>query len=314
MTRISIVIPCYNAAKLLPACLDSALAQTGAELDVIVVDDGSTDDTLAVAQSYGPPVRALTGPNQGVSRARNRGIAASDSGDWMLFLDADDILLPGSLAASLAVAGDADVVICDWMDVVGGTPTGKVRSISPAVFDGDAELAIAISAWAPPLAILYRRALVDRIGGFRPDFHIIQDARFLLDAARLGAKFVHAPHLGAHYFVLPDSQSRRHPGKYWRDILLNGIQIEAMWRSDGRLDAAHRDAVAGIINHAAQGLFNTLDPAFLDAIAALRSADLPVSPRNRLAERLTWAAGQKSAARLAAFWRLARHGSTKVKA
>ena len=313
MTRVSIVVPCYNGAATLAATLDSAVGQTGVDLDIMVIDDGSTDDTLAIARRYGPPVRVVTGPNRGVSAARNRGFRET-SGEWVLFLDADDLLLPGSLAASLAVAGNGDVVICDWMDVVGGAPTGRVRSIAPAVFTGDAELAICVSAWAPPVCILYRRPLVDRIGGFRADLPIIQDARFLFDAARLGAKLVHAPHLGAYYLVLPDSQSRRNPAKYWGDILANGAQIEALWRADGPLDPAHRKAVAGVINHAAQGLFNELDPAFLDALAALRAAKLRISIRNLIAERLTLATGQRSAARIAALWRLARHGSAKAKA
>lgn len=313
MTRVSIVVPCYNGAATVGATLDSAISQTGVDLDIVVIDDGSTDDTLAIARSYAPPVRVVTGPNRGISEARNRGIRET-GGDWMLFLDADDILLPGSLAASLSAAGNADVVVCDWMEVIDGKPTGELRSIAPAVFDGDAELAIAISAWAPPVAILYRRELVERIGGFRPDFHIIQDARLLFDAAHLGAKFVHAPHLGAHYLVLPGSQSRRNPARFWRDILQNGLQIEALWRSEGKLDPAHRSAVSGILNRAAQGLFNAVDPTFHDAIAGLRSAQLPVSLRNRLAQVLTLTAGQKSAARIAALWRLAHHGSTKVKA
>jgi glycosyltransferase involved in cell wall biosynthesis len=312
MTRVSIVVPCYNGAATLGASLDSALAQTGVDLEIVVIDDGSTDESFALAAGYPSPVRAVTGPNRGVSAARNRGVGET-SGDWLLFLDADDILLPATVARRLAAAGEADVVICDWMDVVDGRPTGRRRSIAPPVFNSDAELAIAVSAWAPPAAILYRRDLVERIGGFKLDLPVIQDARFLFDAARLGARFVHAPHLGAHYLVLPGSQSRRNPAGYWRDILLNGREIDGLWRADGPLDAAHRNALSGILNQAAQGLFNALDPAFHDALAALRAGGLPVSTRNRLAERLTLAAGQKSAARLAALWRLARHGTTRVK-
>jgi glycosyltransferase involved in cell wall biosynthesis len=94
---VSVVIPCYNGARFLRETLDSALAQTSPTLEVIVVDDGSTDDSAALAESYGPPVRVIRQPNQGESVARNRGIAEA-RGEWVAFLDADDLWLPEKLA------------------------------------------------------------------------------------------------------------------------------------------------------------------------------------------------------------------------
>lgn len=72
---VSIIIPCYNAASFLRETLDSALRQTVAAAEVILVDDGSTDDSAAIAESYGPPIRVLRQPNQGESVARNAGLA-----------------------------------------------------------------------------------------------------------------------------------------------------------------------------------------------------------------------------------------------
>ena len=90
---ISVVIPCCNAAAFLRATIASILGQTQSVLEVIVVDDGSTDDSASIAESFGPPVRVIRQPNQGESAARNRGIEAA-VGEWVAFLDADDLWLP----------------------------------------------------------------------------------------------------------------------------------------------------------------------------------------------------------------------------
>ncbi len=93
---VSVVIPCYNGAPFLRETLDSVLAQTHAPLEVIVVDDGSTDASAAIAESYGPPVRVIRQQNQGESVAQNRGIDESQ-GRWIAFLDSDDVWKPTKL-------------------------------------------------------------------------------------------------------------------------------------------------------------------------------------------------------------------------
>jgi glycosyltransferase involved in cell wall biosynthesis len=102
---ISVVIPAYNSARYLPAAVESVLRQTVRDVEVVVVDDGSTDDTPAVMAGYGPPVRYVRQPNGGVSAARNRGIAEA-RGRYIAFLDADDTWLPGKLEHQMAVLRD----------------------------------------------------------------------------------------------------------------------------------------------------------------------------------------------------------------
>ena len=93
---ITVVISCYNHGRFLPTAIESVLAQNYQYKEIIVVDDGSTDNTKEIALDY-PSVRYVYQSNSGLSAARNKGIAES-SGNYILFLDADDWLLPDALS------------------------------------------------------------------------------------------------------------------------------------------------------------------------------------------------------------------------
>jgi glycosyltransferase involved in cell wall biosynthesis len=105
--RITVVIPCYNAASFLQATIESAVRQSHAPFEVLVIDDGSTDQSAAIAGSFGLPVRVISQTNQGESIARNCGIDEA-KGDWIAFLDSDDLWLPNKLERQIA-AIQADV-------------------------------------------------------------------------------------------------------------------------------------------------------------------------------------------------------------
>lgn len=96
---VSVVIPCYNHGRFLGEAIESVLAQGVADSEILVVDDGSTDDTSVIARRY-PEVRYIFQENRGLSAARNAGMMAS-RGDFLVFLDADDRLLPGALESGL---------------------------------------------------------------------------------------------------------------------------------------------------------------------------------------------------------------------
>src|SRR3984957_14870258 len=93
MPLVSILIPCYNAERWVAQAIESALRQTWPEKEIIVVDDGSTDASLAIIQSFGDRIRWETGPNRGGNVARNRLLDLA-RGEWLQYLDADDYLLP----------------------------------------------------------------------------------------------------------------------------------------------------------------------------------------------------------------------------
>ena len=299
---VAVIIPAWNAEATLARAIDSALAE--AVREIVVIDDGSTDETLAIATSFAPRVRTLSGANCGVSHARNRGIAATRS-EWLLFLDADDELAPGTVPERLAAPGanDALVIISDWQDVIDddATPltTGR-RGIDWSAVGEDAEVATASHVWATTAAILYHRAIVDRIGGFRTDLPVIQDARFLFDAIRLGARPVHSAHVGARYRVTRGSLSRRDRAGFAEDVLRNGQQIEAIWRARGALTAAQASALARIYNEAARGLFSAEHPHYFEAVSAQRALGAPLPFHPRLAAPMGYALGQSWARRLLA--------------
>jgi glycosyltransferase involved in cell wall biosynthesis len=296
---VAVIVPCYNAVSTLAATLESALAQD-VPIEMIVIDDGSSDCSLAIARAFEPAVRIVTGPNRGVSAARNTGIAETNA-EWIVFLDADDLLEPGTLKQRLATAraSNADVVISDWEDFAddgaGQLTPGIHRSIDWLALESNAELATAAHVWATTAAILYRRSIVDKIGGFRPDLPVIQDARFLFDAAYHGARFAHSAHVGARYRILPGSLSRRDPARFSEDLLLNGQHIETLWQARGSLDDARRKAVLGIYTGAGRGLFSAAHPRYFEAIERQRKLGLRLPLHSKVAAPLARLVGLRGA-------------------
>src|SRR4051812_35041738 len=117
MPTVSVIIPTYNCAALVTVAVDSVLAQTVQASEVIVVDDGSTDDTRERLSSY--RIRYLHQQNQGVAAARNNGLREA-SGDLIAFLDADDVWYPRKLELQIAaIEANPDIVLLgtsvfDW--------------------------------------------------------------------------------------------------------------------------------------------------------------------------------------------------------
>src|SRR6202007_291490 len=97
----SVIIPCFNQARFLGEALESALAQSYGSCEVIVVDDGSTDETAKVAAAFNR-IRYLSQTNRGLAAARNAGLKAS-AGRYLVFLDADDRLLPDAVATGASI-------------------------------------------------------------------------------------------------------------------------------------------------------------------------------------------------------------------
>lgn len=116
---VSVIVPCYNYAHFLKECLDSVLAQTYKDIEVIVVDDGSTDDTASVVKQY-PTVRYIHQTNKGLSAARNAGIRAA-RGQFIQPLDADDKLSPDSIASCVELMQQTDIACPGQQEFGGGS-------------------------------------------------------------------------------------------------------------------------------------------------------------------------------------------------
>jgi glycosyltransferase involved in cell wall biosynthesis len=206
---VSVVMPCYNQARFLGEAIDSVLRQTCPPVEVIVVDDGSTDDTASVARNYAE-VKYLRQPNDGAPSARNRGLRSS-RGDLVLFLDADDRLLSEALALGVTALGEHP----DWAFVTGHVrlvaADGTPDSIPPqAHAAGNQFLALLRSnyIWTPGV-VLYRRSVLDAVGSFDPAARASADYELNLRIARLHA-------IGCHHHVT--LEYRRHGDNMSADV------------------------------------------------------------------------------------------------
>ncbi len=183
---VAVVVPAYNAEKLLARCIDSILAQTVPVAEIIVVDDGSTDRTLAIASRYASPVRCITRGNHGLAHARNTGIRAASS-EWVAFLDADDTWRPEKIERQLLAAQEHPEVALFYTDATVVSPDGTLlgrylerkRPASGWVFDRLLE-----SVFALPSTWMIRRSTLMEVGLFREELRRVEDYDLLLRLAR----------------------------------------------------------------------------------------------------------------------------------
>ena len=273
---ISIIIPCYNASSTIQMTIDSALSQGYAEKEVIIINDGSTDRSAEIIKSFGDAIFSEFWPNRGVSAARNQGTKLA-RGDYVQYLDADDLLAPDTLAKRVdaLITTGADVAYTDWQqfttDTNGGICRGKVIALPIDRLGNDAEAACASSTfWAPPAAILYRRWIVDKIGLWNARLPVIQDARFLFDAARVGARFTRVEGVGALYKVSDDSLSRRSQKSFIKDCFVNATEIEAIWLESGDLTESRKQSLVQIWSYVVASTFRDDLPEYDEACRHLR--------------------------------------------
>jgi glycosyltransferase involved in cell wall biosynthesis len=190
---VDVIVPAHNASRFLRAAVDSALAQDGVPLRVIVVDDGSTDDTAAIARSYGSPVIVISQANQGLPAARNSGIAVSTA-PYLALLDSDDIWEPGKLAQQVALLQarpEAGLVFTDMIVFSGEfqveedgylltTPEYARLKRAPLGDDGyllpeAAGQTVMRYNFMCPSSVLLRREAIVGVHGFDKAFRVCED-------------------------------------------------------------------------------------------------------------------------------------------
>lgn len=272
---VSIVIPTYNGAATIRRAVDSALAQTYQPTEIIVVDDGSTDDTAAALSGYGAPVRFLRQENAGPSAARNRG-ARESRGEILAFLDADDVWQPEKTARQVALllAGGEKTVccICDAELREGnGRTQSSFRRVGippppgPALWQNPGEvLATRFLLFNQVVAV--RRRAFESVGGFNEAFRLFEDYELALRLARLGP-----------WGILPDALVIKH-----NDTA--GIGVRAM-RDPAVHLAATRQVVEHLLAHTFPAQVPTPDSVRPLLLRALRDNALESAGYRRLVSR-----------------------------
>jgi glycosyltransferase involved in cell wall biosynthesis len=190
MTRhlplVTVVVPVHNGERHLADTLESALAQTYGRLEVIVVDDGSTDGSASVAQRF-DQVRLLTQTNQGVAAARNAGVIRG-RGSFIAFMDQDDLWMPDKISAQiLALLGDPAAGYALTLHRRFVTP-GQVRPawVQPEWLERDL-------SGSEPSALLVRRSVFERVGPFNTGFSQASDVDWFFRASELQIKAALVP-------------------------------------------------------------------------------------------------------------------------
>jgi glycosyltransferase involved in cell wall biosynthesis len=238
MPTFSVIIPTYNNGSTLARAIESVLAQTHAAHEIIVIDDGSSDDTTEVVRKFADRIIYLRQANAGVSAARNRGMEAA-SGDWLAFVDADDEFTPERLvlhAAWIRDEPDLDFLLADQeMRNPEGKPMGTFIAHSKA---GRKLLARYPHAERIPLAVADFEDLIGdgfmetrtisfprekflRLGGFPVGHRVGEDlhlfVRLVADSRKAGV----VPRIVALYHIYPTSALRKDPVRAVEDFLVS---------------------------------------------------------------------------------------------
>lgn len=215
---VSVLIPCRNAERWLAVAIESALAQQGVSLEIVVVDDGSTDRSRSIALGYAARgVRLHLQPHRGAAAARNQALAAC-SGAWIQFLDADDALAPDKISLQLAALASAPT------DCLASAAWGRFRadqSPETATFADSAVERDFTPAWEfllqhaetgrmmHPAAWLCPRTLLERAGPWDETLSLNDDGEYFARVLRLASSIRYVPGARSYYrSAVPGSLSR----------------------------------------------------------------------------------------------------------
>jgi len=242
---ISILIPCFNAERWIGGAIESALAQSWPDKEVVVVDDGSTDGSAAVVQGFGSRIRFETQPHSGANPARNRLLELARA-EWVQYLDADDYLMPDKVAPqarALETAGDVDVLY--------GPATLELwseqrvdRSITAVPEPHDPWLLLV--RWQLPQtgAPLWRKQAILDAGGWTPDQPCAQEHELYLRLLMHQKRFAYHPTNGAVYRYWTTATISRRNGAETRTRRLEVLQrAEDHLRQIGALTRERADAI-----------------------------------------------------------------------
>ena len=241
--KVSLIIPVFNAAAHIGACLDSVLAQTLDQLEVILVDDHGSDDSMTYARArlaaYEGPKRFVfcrTAANSGPGAARNVGIAAAQ-GAYLAFLDSDDRLAPDFCERLYEAASRADADLAVG-SIVFETPDGSATirrnpPVAPGPFEGKAKRRYLCRFTSYFTTYLYRRKLLAEGGISFPGTRSAEDSCFLICALLAARRIAPARDALYHYRTGPASISRKPDPGRWRQRIASLRAMESYARDKG---------------------------------------------------------------------------------
>ena len=292
---ISVIIPAYNAQAYLRECLESVLAQSFSDWEAIVIDDGSTDGTASIAQSFqrrDSRIRVVSTPNRGVSAARNTALDNA-RGEWVTFLDSDDMLPPATLEAYMRYAGcGADIIAGQWVradaqvSTLSSDTSSRRYSASDALTGGLYQTGVSTMVGAKA----YSRPVIDKVR-FQEDIRY-EDLVFFCEAMLAASDVVEIGDTtyiyrdNPHSFINTFSPVRL-------DVLRATVRIERLCSYDSALLAAARDRrlsaaynIYGLLSvHDSDGLYADAKNESWEIIRKYRAASLR-NPRVRLKNRV----------------------------
>lgn len=216
---VSVIIPAFNAAATILRAIDSVVQQKVADVELIIIDDGSTDGTVAVVTEH---IRGMHNArlirkahNSGVSAARNAGIVVA-RGEFLAFLDADDVWLPGKLSKQLAtIRRESGIVLVSCNSQLIGPNGAAIKEghlKRPPVQGADAWKTLLVYNFIPTPTVLTRTALVKNCGGFDESLAVGEDLDLWIKLGTRG-KIVVLDEILIKYYDMADSLMKRHNGR-----------------------------------------------------------------------------------------------------
>jgi len=219
MVKFSIITPSYNQGRFLPDCIQSVLAQTEVEVEHIVIDASSTDETLEVLKSY-HHLKWSSETDQGMSDGINKGFRRA-TGDWVMWLNCDDYLLPGALAKVadfIRTNPEADVVHGDCI-YVNEDKTPLRRKYDTPVDEWDF---LFVGCCIPSTATFYRRTIIAAGNLLDMGYRNCMDWEYYLRLHRLGFHFGYVPEALACFRWYEDSTTQQH----WQRMIDEGLRAQ----------------------------------------------------------------------------------------
>ena len=291
---VSVIIPSHNQEAFLPASLESIADQDYRPIEVIIVDDGSTDGTRKIMKYFegirkeGITTKCFYQSQHGAQQARNEGCKLA-RGEFIQFLDGDDVLCPGKLSEQVIVLkthNDIDVVYGDGQYLVDSGETqrkGRIISIGPSP---DIVESLLFGLWVPSFSYLSRRSAIQRCGPWDNTFMVSQDFEYFLRLAIRGCRFSYRDGITGFYrkhsFASVSEQSPSILGRTRQRIL---VQAEKWLRQQGEFKEQRVHAAVENYRRIARQAYPTDKECFgksLDEVIRLCPQYLPPKPRARL--------------------------------